>query len=341
MLTELGLFPEQASTMASKVDALYFFLIAVSAFFGLLIATLIVVFSVRYRRGSGKREAKQIEGSLILEGLWTFIPFVIAMTIFVWSAGVYLALVRPPDNALEIFVVGKQWMWKIQHMEGRREINELHVPLGRPVKLTMTSEDVIHSFYVPAFRVKADVVPGRYTSEWFEAVKPGEYHLFCAEYCGTEHSRMIGKIIVMEPHEYQLWLRGDDDSSVGLAAGTEGRTLSAAQAGEAVFNNTGCQTCHAVDESTDTALMNGPALYGLFGQEVTLKHGGTVTVDENYIRKSIMDPMSEIVVGYQPLMPTYAGRISEEKVLQLIAYIKSLRATADSVAGDSVAGVRP
>jgi cytochrome c oxidase subunit 2 len=326
MLTKLGLFPEQASTMAAEVDALYFFLIAVSVFFGLLIATLIVVFSFRYRRTQANREPKQIEGSLILEGLWSFIPFVIAMTIFVWSASVYLALTRPPDDALEIFVVGKQWMWKIQHMEGRREINELHVPVGRPVKLTMTSEDVIHSFFVPAFRVKSDVVPGRYTSEWFEATKPGSYHLFCAEYCGTEHSRMIGKVIAMEPHEYQLWLRdgGTHVAGTTAAAGAVTVPLSLAEAGARVFNNTGCQTCHAVDEMTDTALMNGPALYGLFGTEISLNSGGTVVMDEAYIRKSIVDPMSEVVAGYRPLMPTYAGRVSEEEILQLIAYIKSL-----------------
>lgn len=320
MLTRWGLFPEQASTMASEVDALYFFLIGISIFFGVLIATLVVFFAFKYRRRDDGRQAVQIEGSLVLEAIWTTIPFVIAMTIFAWSASVYFSLTRPPDNSLEIFVVGKQWMWKIQHMEGRREINQLHVPLGRPVKLTMTSEDVIHSFYVPAFRVKSDVVPGRYTTAWFEATKPGSYHLFCAEYCGTEHSRMIGKVVVLEPHEYQAWLKGDGAG----AASTASSAMAPAVAGAEIFNNTGCQTCHAIDEAGQSGLMNGPPLYDLYGTEVELEAGGTVVADEAYIRKSIIDPMSDIVRGYRPLMPTYAGRLSEEQVMQLIAYIKSL-----------------
>jgi len=271
----------------------------------------------------------QIEGNLALELLWSGIPFVIAMGIFMWGAKVYLALAKPPDDALEIFVVGKQWMWKLQHMEGRREINELHVPTGRPVKLTMTSEDVIHSFYVPAFRVKQDVLPGRYTTLWFEATKPGSYHLFCTEYCGTEHSRMIGHVVAMEPHDYQQWLEGNavTVASAGAATAVDagaGGVASMADLGKAAFERTGCAACHAVTPDAAASKMIGPPLIGLVGTSVKLASGADVKVDEAYLRRSIVEPMGELVQGYQPVMPTYAGRLSEEEVLQLIAYIKSL-----------------
>jgi cytochrome c oxidase subunit 2 len=319
-LSALPLFPEQASTVAPKVDALYFFLLGVSGFFSLLIGTLVIAFAIRYRRRSEDEVPPAIHGSLALELIWTLIPFAIAMVIFVWSASVYLTLARPPDDALEIFVVGKQWMWKLQHMEGRREINELHVPVGRAVKLTMTSEDVIHSFYVPAFRIKADVLPGRYTTVWFEATKPGSYHLFCTEYCGTEHSRMIGRVIAMEPAEYQVWLGG------GVAP-------SLASLGERLFQDLGCVTCHK--EEPDA---RGPALAGLFGAPVRLKGGGTVVANEAYIRESIVDPQARIVEGFEPIMPTFKGLVSEEGLLGLITYIKSLGQKAAAGAAPQAAG---
>jgi cytochrome c oxidase subunit 2 len=317
MIGHLPLFPEQASTVAAHVDALFFFLIAVSAFFSLLIASLVIYFAVRYRRRSEDELPRPIHGSLRLELLWTIIPFCIAMVIFFWGASVYLDISRPPDDALEVFVVGKQWMWKLQHMEGRREINELHVPLGRAMKLTMTSEDVIHSFFVPAFRIKADVVPGRYTTAWFEATKVGVYHLFCAEYCGTEHSRMIGRIVVMEPTDYETWLAGRDSGILPTTAVT-GQAPGAA--GAELFAQLGCPTCHQGQAGS-----LGPNLNGLYGSQVQLDDGRTVTADDAYLRESILDPPAKVVAGFKPLMPTFRQQVSEEQLFQLIQHIRSLQ----------------
>jgi cytochrome c oxidase subunit 2 len=323
LLTRLGLAPEQASTMAARVDHFYLFMIAVSAFFAVLIAVTIVAFTIRYRRTERHVTGAKVEGSLLLESIWTAVPFAIAMCMFAWSASLYLAFARPPDDAIEIFVVGKQWMWKIQHMEGRREINELHVPVGQPVKLTMTSEDVIHSFYIPAFRVKADTVPGRYTTLWFQATKPGSYHLFCAEYCGTEHSGMIGTVVAMEPSDYQQWLSAEAPQIRAASPGGQpGKPQSLATLGEAVFKRQACDTCHRVDPSLPRG--NGPTLTGVYGSIVTLSGGTKVKANEGYLRESIMNPMAKIVDGYPPLMPTFQGRLTEDEVLQLIAYVKSL-----------------
>lgn len=307
MRSGFSLFPERASTVAGRVDALYSFLLIVSTVMTLLIAGLIVYFIIKYRRRADDELGTPVTGALTLELLWTVIPFVIMMVMFVWGASLYFTLSRPPQDALEIQVVGKQWMWKFQHMDGQREINELHVPVGRAVKLTLASQDVIHSFFVPAFRVKSDVVPGRYTTVWFEATKPGRYHLFCAEYCGTQHSGMIGQVIVMEPTQYQAWLSG---------GATEG---SLAAAGQKLFQDLACHTCHRGDTQG-----RGPVLDGLFGKAVQLQNGQTITADENYIRESILNPSAKLVAGFQPLMPTFQGLVSEEQVLQLIAYIKSL-----------------
>jgi cytochrome c oxidase subunit 2 len=311
-MSRFSLFPEQASTVATQVDALLFFLLGISAFFALLIAGLILVFMVRFRRRPGGDHVPDIHGSLALEGFWTLVPFAIAMVIFFWGASIFATIRRPPDDALEVQVVGKQWMWKLQHLEGRREINELHVPVGRPVKLIMTSEDVIHSFYVPAFRVKQDAVPGRYTTLWFEATKPGTYHLFCAEYCGTLHSGMIGRIVVLEPAAFESWLAGAEPGEAAVPP---------AIAGEGIFRAQGCGTCHRADGSGQ-----GPALTGLFGKTVTLASGETITADEAYLRESIVHPQAKIVAGYQPVMPTFQGLLSEEDVMRLIAYVKSLKA---------------
>jgi cytochrome c oxidase subunit 2 len=281
MFTNLPFFPQQASAQAPQVDAIYFFMVAVTAFFSLLIAALVVLFSVKYRRRSDDEIGVAIHGSLALELLWTFIPLGIAMVMFVWGAKVFFDLYRPPAGAMEIFIVGKQWMWKAQHADGQREINELHVPIGRPVKLVMGSEDVIHSYYIPAFRVKADVIPGRYNSMWFTATKPGRYHLFCAEYCGTKHSGMIGWITAMEPADYQAWLAG------GPA------TMSPVAAGEKLFSDLVCNTCHQEGPQA-----RGPALAGLFGKTIELQGGGTVIVDESYVRESIVNPQAKIAAGY-------------------------------------------
>ncbi len=302
-----SLFPTAASTYAGEVDALYFFLIAVSGFFTILIATLVAVFAVRYRRRHAQEVGAGITGSHSLELLWTIIPLGITMVMFFWAASVYFQIYRVPRGAMEIYITGKQWMWKAQHPDGRREINELHVPVGRPVKLIMGSEDVIHSFYVPAFRMKMDVVPGKLTNVWFEATKPGRYHLFCAEYCGLNHSGMIGSIVAMEPADFQAWLGG---------GATEG---SPAQQGEKLFADLACNTCHR-----DDAQARGPQLKGAFGHVVKFQDGTTGVMDENYIRESILNPQAKIVAGFQPLMPTFQGVVTEEQILQLISYIRSL-----------------
>jgi cytochrome c oxidase subunit II len=307
MFNHLPLFPEQASTVAGRVDALYFFLLAVSFFFTVLIFTLVFAFAIKYRRRSEDEVPPAIHGSLRLEIFWSVIPLALAMVMFGWGATVYFDMMRPPAEAMEIFVVGKQWMWKIQHPQGPREINELHVPVGVPVKLTMTSEDVIHSFYIPAFRVKMDVLPGRYTTLWFEATKTGEFHLFCAEYCGTQHSGMIGRVVVMEPLDYQNWLAGGPPAE------------SLEQAGERLFTQMQCNTCHFAGPDA-----RGPVLEGVYGSQVRLADGRTVLADQTYLRESILNPAAKIVAGYRPVMPTFAGQLSEEQVLQLIAYIKSL-----------------
>jgi cytochrome c oxidase subunit 2 len=310
------LFPEQASTMAPRVDALYFYLVGISTFFTLLIFTLVIYFAIKYRRRSeDEPPPPQMRDILALEVTWIVVPLVLALIAFFWGANVFYALARAPQDALEVFVVGRQWMWKFQHPDGQREINQLHVPLGRPVKLTLASEDVIHSFYIPAFRVKYDVVPGRYTTVWFEATKPGQFHLFCAEYCGTQHSGMIGQVVVLEPEQYEAWLSGELGPSRAGAA-PEG---SPAAKGQQLFQNLGCHVCHQLEKQGI-----GPVLAGIFGTQVKLQTGEAVTADESYVRESILNPQAKITAGFQPLMPPFQGRVNEEEVMQLIAYIKSL-----------------
>ncbi len=317
------LLPEQASTFAGNVDALYLFLIAITAFFSLLIGTIVVVFAIKYHRKAPDEVATEVHESGLLEVAWTVIPFALALVTFFWGAKVFFQITRPPANAIEIYVTAKQWMWKLQHEDGHREMNELHVPIGQPVRLTMASEDVIHSFFVPAFRFKRDVVPGRFSTAWFEATKPGKYHLFCAEYCGTRHSGMIGWIYAMTPADYQAWLAG----------GTPGETL--ASAGAKRFVEQACNTCHG-----DQKGARGPALAGVFGSTVRMQSGQTVKVDEAYIRESIVNPQAKLLEGYPPIMPTYQGLISEEGLLQLTAYIKSL-SPAPAAAGAPAAAPTP
>jgi cytochrome c oxidase subunit 2 len=310
------LFPHQASSLAGRVDALYFYLIAVSVLFTLIIAFSILYFAIKYRRRSEAELPHGVEGSLKLEIAWSVIPLLIALSFFFWGASVFFAINRPPNDAIEVSVVGKQWMWKFQHSDGQREINELHVPIGRPVRLTMASEDTIHSLYVPAFRVKRDVVPGRVATMWFEATRKGRYHLFCAEYCGTKHSGMIGWLEVMDPVDFQNWLAGGTGSE------------SLASVGAKLFAQHACNTCHRPD-----SLARGPNLEGLFGKSVQLQDGRAVVADESYIRESIVMPNAKLVAGFQPLMPTFQGLISEEGLLQLVAYVKSLSRAAPSPGG--------
>jgi cytochrome c oxidase subunit II len=317
----IPLVPESASTIAWKVDALYFYLSGVTLFFTLLISATLIFFVVRYRRRTPYEIPRPVAGSHKLETVWTVIPFVIAMTMFVWGAGVYFEQYKPPQNAIEVYVVGKQWMWKLQHATGQREINELHVPVGRKVKLIMTTEDVIHDFFVPAFRTKADVVPGRYTTMWFEATKAGRYHLFCAEYCGMNHSGMIGTVIVMEPRDFDNWL-----------AGNTGTTTPAA-AGQQLYQTLGCASCHGANGEGG----RGPVLAGLFGREVSLASGTTVRADEGYLRESIVNPQAKLVAGFGPIMPTFQGQVSEDQLMQLVAFIKSLHGVGETPAATPAA----
>jgi len=297
----------QGSNFAPSVDHLLYYLTAVSVFFILLIFAAIFYFSIRYRRQSEHDLPEPVHAGLAIEIVWSVIPFILTLVMFGWGASIFFAESRPPENAMQVYVVAKQWMWKVQHMEGQREINELHIPVGRPVKLVMTSEDVIHSFFVPAFRTKQDVVPGRYSTTWFTPTKPGKYHLFCAEYCGTKHSGMTGWVYAMEPQDYQAWLSG------GRAFG------SLAENGEKLFQDLACDNCHKADGSGRC-----PSLVGLYRRAVLLADGRSVTADEAYLRESILQPNAKIVAGYQPLMPTFQGLVTEEGVLELIEYIKSL-----------------
>lgn len=312
MNTNFRLFPESASTFSSRVDGIYAALIVVTVFFTLLIAGLIIYFSIRYRRRQNGAPVV-IKGTIWLEVVWTVVPMLLTMVMFAWGASAFVDMRTMPPNALKIRVVGKQWMWKLQHPQGRAEINELHIPMNQPVVLTMISQDVIHSFYVPAFRVKQDVLPGYYSSLWFNATKLGRYHLFCAEYCGTNHSQMIGSVVVMTPEDYSEWL-------------ANGPTEPSQNEGAKLFQRFRCDNCHKVDESGD-----GPTLAGVAGSQVTLSGGTTVTAGDQYLRDSILNPSKQIVEGYDAMMPSYQGQISEAEVLQLIAYLESLKTTARQV----------
>ncbi len=298
---------ERASTAAASVDHLFYFLLAVSAFFLVLIFTLLLYFAIRYRRRSPDQAAELIREPVALEVTWIVIPFLITIVIFIWGAKLYSDQSHTPSNAEQIFVVGKQWMWKLQHQEGNREINALHIPIGRPIELVMTSEDVVHDFFVPAFRVKKDVLPGRYTSIWFEANKTGTYHFFCSQYCGTDHARMTGWVTVMEPAECERWLSEDAPRETMVSSG------------ERLFQRLGCSSCHGAADSD-----HGPTLLGLYGRTRRMQDGHSVVADEAYIRESIVNPRAKLVSGYQSLMPTFQGQVDEEHILQLIAYIKSL-----------------
>jgi cytochrome c oxidase subunit II len=307
MESKIPLFPVAASSIAGDVDHLALFLLAVAVFFSVLIFAAIFYFAIRYRRRSERELPHVAHGGMVLEILWSVIPFGITMLMFAWGAELYFKESRPPDNALNFYVVGKQWMWKIEHIEGQREINELHIPVGRPIRLTMTSEDVIHSFFVPAFRTKSDVVPGKYSTEWFTATKPGKYHLFCAEYCGNHHSGMIGWIYAMTPEDYQNWLNNNPPAT------------TMAENGAKLFAGMGCPACHKPDGTGRC-----PSLVGLYGSSVHLADGRTVLADEAYIRESILQPQAKIVAGYGSLMPTYQGQVTEEDLVQLVEYIKWL-----------------
>lgn len=313
------IFPEQASSFAWQVDLLYFYLILISIAFTIPIVLAIFYFGIKYREKEKFVSGADIHGSMTLETIWSIIPFMVSMTIFLGGAIVFYNQYTPPKDAMEIYVVGKQWMWKIQHGTGQREINELHVPVGRNIKLTMTTEDVIHDFSVPAFRTKADVVPGRYSYIWFNATKPGKYHLFCQEYCGLNHSGMGGWVYVMEQRDFDNWLSGN----------ASGQTP--AEMGKDLFETKlGCASCHE-----GGAGQRGAHLENIYGTEVKLVGGGTVKADDDYIRNSILNPSSQVVEGYQPIMPTFKGQVTEEQLNALVAYVKSLSGVTGTTSSSS------
>jgi cytochrome c oxidase subunit 2 len=301
--------PPQVSTVAQDVDWLFNFILAISVFFFLLIVVLMVVFVLRYRRREGEGAQPSPSHNLPLELTWTAIPIVLVVVIFVFGFRGYLDMATPPANAYQVLVEGQKWNWSFTYPNGYVDAN-LHVPVDRPVQLVMSSADVIHSLYVPAFRIKMDVVPGRYSKAWFEATEPGEYDLFCAEYCGTSHSDMLAHVIVHPPGDFEKWL---EQASNFL------ETMSPVDAGRKLFQVRGCQQCHSMDGSAKT----GPTLLGVFGRVESTSVGGTVTADENYIRQSILEPNAVVVAGYEPVMPTYQGRLTDQEIAAIIEYLKA------------------
>ncbi|HEY3876834.1 MAG TPA: cytochrome c oxidase subunit II, partial [Candidatus Kapabacteria bacterium] len=322
MLGMSWMLPDQASSYAPEVDHLYLFLIGLTIFFTVLITGAILYFIVKYRRRSENEVPQPIAGSIVLESAWSIIPFIISLFIFAWGTKIYLEQYSIPNDALDIYVVGKQWMWKFQHPEGQREINELHIPVGRKIRFVMATEDVIHSFYIPAFRMKEDIVPGpnRYTTVWAEPTMTGTFHIFCAEYCGTSHSGMIGWVTVMGDKDYEAWLSG------GAAEG------SMADRGAALFQQLGCITCHRSDAQGQC-----PRLQDKYGTMELLSTGDKVLIDDSYIRESVLSPLAKIVAGFQPIMPSFQGQVSEEQLQELIAYIKSIGPAASTNAAPSEA----
>jgi cytochrome c oxidase subunit II len=302
-----ALFPAEASTIAPYADALYFFLLAITVVGLVLVGTLVFGFSIRYRK-SRNPVATQVEGSTLLEATWTIIPLALFMVAWIWGALLYFRIYNPPTNAMNIYVVGKQWMWKAEHEGGQHEINALHVPTGRPVQLTMISQDVFHSFSIPDFRVKREVIPGRYSTVWFEATTPGTYHIFCTQYCGTNHSAMIGQVTVLSPEAYEKWTQ---ESTSGM---------SLAQNGERLFASMGCNACHS-----GSAASRGPNLAGVYGSKLQLTDGSQIVVNDAYLRDAILNPSQHITAGYAPIMPTYQGQVSEDGLIDLVEYIKGMQ----------------
>jgi cytochrome c oxidase subunit 2 len=305
-LNASALFPREASTIAPYMDELYLFLLAITVVGLVLVGAILFTFSIRYRR-SVHPVATQIEGSTLLEATWTIIPLGLFLICFVWGALLYFRIYNPPVNSMNIYIVGKQWMWKAEHPGGQHEINALHVPTGQPIQLTMISQDVFHSFSIPDFRIKREVIPGRYSTVWFEATTPGTYHLFCTQYCGTNHSAMIGEITVLSPADYRKWT---EESTSGM---------SLAQNGERLFASMGCNACHS-----GNAAARGPSLAGVYGSKLQLTNGSQVLVNDAYLRDAILNPSEHITAGYAPIMPTYQGQISEDGLIDLVEYVKTL-----------------
>jgi cytochrome c oxidase subunit 2 len=306
--SELPLYPEQASNFAPQVDNLVLFMVAVCAFFAVVICCAVIYFFFKYQRKREDEIGASIHGDMRLEIAWIVLPFFLLMAMFGWGAVIYVDFRHTPSDTLDIYVIGKQWMWKLQQPDGRKEINELHVPVNRNVRLILASEDVIHDFSVPSFRVKMDVVPGHYNAMWFRPTRTGKYHFFCSQYCGTNHAVMGGWVTVMGQDEYAKWLSGTAASGDPVAVG------------EKLFNDLACSTCHLPDGKG-----RGPSYNGVYGSQVKLADGSTAVADDNYIRESILQPNAKIVAGYQPVMPSFQGLVTEDQILAITAYIKSLK----------------
>lgn len=314
-------FPQEASSIAPHVDALFIFILLTCLFFAVMVTLLTIYAAFRYRRNSPGEVGDAVEGNTLLEIGWTGIPLVLALGMFAWGAVIYVNFRTAPKDTLDIYVIGKQWMWKLQQPNGKREINELHIPVNRNIKLIMGSEDVIHNFYVPDFRVKMDVVPGRYNTLWFRPTAVGRYRLYCSQYCGTNHAEMTGWVTVMDPADYSAWLADETGDTNPVSAG------------EKLFTQLACNTCHLANGTG-----RAPSLNGVYGGRVLLADGTTVTADEAYIRESVLQPKAKVVAGYQPVMPTFQGLVTEEQILNLTAYIKSLQSQPVPAKG---AGVVP
>jgi cytochrome c oxidase subunit II len=306
-LAQIQFFPDPASDFARAVDLLFWSLIIVTGGVLAAIAIVIVFLLVKYRRSAVVDRSGSSASNVKLEIAWSVVPFAVFVGMFGWGASLYFRKNQLPKEAIEIHVLGKQWMWKLQHLQGQREINQLHVPVGKTVRLMMTSQDVIHSFFLPAFRIKQDVVPGKYTTEWFRATKTGTFPIYCAQYCGNQHALMIGQVIVLEPEDFVHWLENGTPSP------------SVAVAGENLFRSLGCSGCHASGASVRAPLLNG-----VYGSPVPLQDGRVVQADEQYLRDCLLVPQSQVVAGYDPVMPSFAGRLTEEQLFELITYLKSI-----------------
>lgn len=318
--------PPQASNFAIESDGIFYILVGLTVVFTLIVGALVFFFAIRYRQGTKVDRSRPVHEHLPLELSWSVLPLILGLVVFFLGARLFVRMRTPPANATEIYIIGKQWMWHAEHANGIRENNMLHVPVGKPVKLTMISQDVLHAFYIPAFRIQYHVVPGRYTMQWFTATQPGEYHLFCGMYCGTQHSEMVGTVIAMEPHAYAEW---------EAHGGNTVAPMTMEQAGAKAFAARGCgsASCHG---SSDTE--GAPTLYGIAGKVRRMQDGSTPTADDAYLRESILNPYNRITAGYIQTMPIYANTISEEEVLEMIAYIKSLGGPAAAGTNGPVTG---
>ena len=309
MVHLLPFHPPSASSVADSVDMVFGIELIFSVVVMAIVGGFILYFAIRYRRRSPDDCPPRMGTHYGLEALWSGATFLIFTGFFFLGATLYVHMKKPPLGVQRVYVVGKQWMWKIQHADGLGEINQLHVPVGQPIELVMTSEDVIHDFFVPAFRVKQDVIPGSYTSEWFTATAAGTYHLFCSQYCGTDHARMIGQVIALSPADYDAWRAG------------MGATQSTVDVGRTLLTTYGCLACHG---------QTAPTFAGLYLSQVHLNDGTTVIADENYLRRSIDEPSAQIVADYQQVMPTFRGHLTVEQINAMVAYIKMLGAAKSS-----------